>query len=236
MKEPTNSPATQAKVLQVMLADDHAILRAGLRLIVDAQPDMTVVAEAGDGPEAIRQAERAHPDIVVLDLSMPRTDTTATIRQLSRLGARTVVLTMHDDPAFVAAAIAAGAQGYVVKKASDVELLAAIRAVSRGCQYLDAGAERSRRRRLTPAARFRPLSAREAQVLRLVGYGHTNREIGERLGLSIKTVETFRARVCEKLGLRARSDLVRYALRMGLVAVDEQPDGASPVQGTATRR
>jgi two-component system, NarL family, response regulator NreC len=200
------------KPLRVLLADDHAVLRAGLRLLVNAQPDLTVVEEAADGPEAIRKTRTVHPDVVVLDLAMPRTDPATVIAQLSRLGSRVVVLTMHDDPAYVEAALAAGAQGFVVKKAADVELLSAIRAVSRGRQFVDAatgpraGPPRSRR-----------LSPREERVLQLIGYGFTNREIAERLRVGVKTVETFRARVCDKLALRSRAELVRYALRVGLV-------------------
>jgi two-component system, NarL family, response regulator NreC len=201
--------------LRVVLADDHAVLRAGLRLLLEGQQDMTVVAEAADGPETVRKVRQIRPDVVVLDLTMPRTDPVATIRQLSRLGVRTVVLTMHDDRAYVEAALAAGAHAYVVKRAADVELLAAIRAVNRGSRFL-AGASRAKngRRHARP---LRGLSVREEQVLRLIGYGFTNREIAARLVLSTKTVETFRARVCAKLSLRSRAELVRYALAMGLV-------------------
>jgi two-component system, NarL family, response regulator NreC len=177
---------------------------------------MTVVAEAADSPEAVRNLREIRPDVVVLDLTMPRTDPVATIRQLSRLGVRTVVLTMHDDRAYVEAALAAGAHAYVVKRAADVELLAAIRAVNRGSRFL-ASASRAKSGRRQARAPFRGLSAREEQVLRLIGYGFTNREIAARLVLSTKTVETFRARVCAKLSLRSRADLVRYALAMGLV-------------------
>jgi two-component system, NarL family, response regulator NreC len=204
------------KPLRVVLADDHAVLRAGLRLLLEGQQDMTVVAEAADGPEAVRKVRQIRPDVVVLDLTMPRTDPLATIRQLSRLGVRTVVLTMHDDRAYVDAALAAGAHAYVTKKAADVELLAAIRAVSRGSRFLASAGRAKNGRRHAPAP-FRGLSAREEQVLRLIGYGFTNREIAARLALSTKTVETFRARVCAKLSLRSRADLVRYALAMGLV-------------------
>jgi two-component system, NarL family, response regulator NreC len=204
------------KPLRVVLADDHAVLRAGLRLLLEGQQDMTVVAEAADGPEAVRKVRQIRPDVVVLDLTMPRTDPVATIRQLSRLGVRIVVLTMHDDRAYVDAALAAGAHAYVTKKAADVELLAAIRAVSRGSRFLASAGRAKNGRRHAPAP-FRGLSAREEQVLRLIGYGFTNREIAARLALSTKTVETFRARVCAKLSLRSRADLVRYALAMGLV-------------------
>ena len=200
------------------------MLRAGLRMLLDAQPDMVVVAEAADGPEAARKAKQLHPDVAVLDLTMPNTDPAFTIRQLTRLGARTVVLTMHDDPAYADAAFAAGALGFVVKKAADVELLSAIRAVSRGRRFLDAGAGHVGRSR--GAARLRQLSQREDQALRLLGYGFTNREIAARLGVSVKTAETFRARICQKLGLRSRAELVQYALRMGLVSAEG--DDAKP--------
>jgi two-component system, NarL family, response regulator NreC len=213
------------KAVKVLIADDHAILRAGLRLLIDSQPDMAVAAEAADGAEALAAARRDRPDIMVFDLSMPRTDAAATIRQLTRLGIRTVVLTMHDDRAYVDAALAAGAQGYVVKKAADVELLAAIRAVSRGARFLDAGTERSRRRKPAGASLVPPLSGREQLVVRYLGLGFTNREIAAKLGLSVKTVETFRARACAKLGLRSRADLVRYAMGMGLVAAAGSPEG-----------
>jgi DNA-binding NarL/FixJ family response regulator len=223
------------KAIRVVLADDMAIVRAGLRLLVDSQPDMAVVAEAADGPDAIREAKRERPDVVVLDLTMPRTDAMATIRQLARFRLRTVVLTMHDDAASVAAALAAGADGYVVKKAADVDLLAAIRAVSRGGRFLDAGSASARRRPAYPSLRTKRLSAREEQVLRLVAHGFTNREIAARLALSVKTVETFRARVCAKVGVKTRAELFRYASRVGLNADDDAPPPAGPRTGARRR-
>ena len=211
------------KAIRVVLADDFAVVRAGLRLLVDSQPDLAVVAEAADGPEALREAERERPDVVVLDLTMPHTDAMATIRELTRIGLRTVVLTMHDDPAYVRAALAAGADGYVVKKAADVDLLAAIRVVSRGGRFLDPSSARPRRRPAVPSPPLKSLSDREEQVLRLVAHGFTNRESAARLGLSTKTVEALRARLCVKIGLRTRAELVLYALRVGLVAGDGLP-------------
>jgi DNA-binding NarL/FixJ family response regulator len=177
---------------------------------------MRVVEEAADGAETARKARQARPDVVVLDLTMPRTRPVETIRHLRHLGARVVVLTMHDDPAYVESALAAGADGYVVKKAADVELLAAVRAVARGRRFIDVGWHRLRR-----GAQARPLSAREEAVVRLIGYGHTNREIAEKLHVSVKTIETFRARACAKLGLDSRAELVRYALQMGLLAAED---------------
>jgi two-component system response regulator NreC len=202
--------------IRVLLADDHAVLRAGVRLLVDAQPDLTVVAEAADGESAIEKARETSPDVVVLDLTMPHTEPLATIRELVQLGTRVVVLTMHDDSAYTESALAAGALGYVVKRAADVELLAAIRAVQRGRRFVVAGSLRAGRLARGGGA-FRPLSAREKQVVGLIGHGFTNREIAERLEVGLKSVETFRARACDKLGLRSRADLVRHALQMGLV-------------------
>jgi DNA-binding NarL/FixJ family response regulator len=195
------------------VADDHAVLRAGLRLLIESQPGMTVADEAADGPEAIARARAVRPDVVVLDLVMPRTNGATTIRRLVQLGTRVVVLSMHDDRATVGAALDAGAIGYVVKKAADVELIAAIRAASRGRLFVDAA-----RGAFEPPPRRRGrLSPREETVIRLVARGHTNREVAARLGVSVKTVETFRARACRKLELNSRAELVRYALRMNLV-------------------
>lgn len=211
--------------VQVLLADDHAVLRGGLRLLINATKDLSVVAEAGNGPEAVRKARQARPDVVVLDLTMPQTDPLATIRQLVGLGSRVVVLSMHDDPAYVDSAQAAGAHGYVAKKAADTELLAAIRGVSRGRRFVEIACRSRERARVQPPGRARALSKREVQVLRLIGRGLTNRETAERLRVSIKSVETFRSRVCEKLGLRSRADLFQYALRMGLLGSDDTDAG-----------
>ena|SRR5438128_868712 len=216
---------------QVLVADDHAVLRAGLGLLINAQGDMEVVAEAASGAEAVRKAAVMKPDVVLLDLTMPRTDGAKTIAELAgrRGGPRVLVLTMHDDPAYLDMAMSAGAAGFVVKRAADSELLSAIRAVSSGRQFVDAtmggrlvplrfrkrGAGRQGRQRSESV-----LSRREGEVLGLLGEGHTNRAVAGRLGLSVKTVETYRARLCEKLGLHGRADLVRYALQTGLVSAE----------------
>lgn len=216
--------------LRVLVADDHAVLRSGLRLLIDGQPDMEVVAEAGEGREAVRKTTEAKPDVVLLDLTMPRTNAMETIRHVARARpkAKVVVLTMHDHPAYVESAVAAGAVGYVVKRAADTELLSAIRAVSHGRHFVDSAAAGP-----APAAdeaahaagpartRTRPLlSPRESQVLRSLAQGYSNRQIAVRLKLSVKTIETFRARLSRKLGLRGRAALVRYALRTGLVTIE----------------
>ncbi len=210
--------------LRVLLADDHQVVRAGLRLLLDRQRGMKVVAEAGDGPGALRQALAVRPDVVLLDLSMPRTDAMETIGQLRREcpGAAVVVLTAYQDPAFVASALAAGALGYVVKTSPTGELLAAIRSAQAGRRYLDAAVRDAVR--ATPAGRRAGrsiLSPRETQVLRLLSLGYTNQQIAARLRISTKTVETFRARVGRKLKLKDRAALVRFALSMGLVDVAE---------------
>jgi len=217
--------------IRVLVADDHAILRAGLALLINSQADMEVVGEAATGPEAVRQSATLQPDVVVLDLTMPRTDASKTISELSgkRGGLRVLVLTMHDDPAYLDMAMSAGAYGFVTKKAADSELLAAIRAVHSGRQFIDATTGRGSPRRFRKKADVRQrtkslLSRRESEVLRLVGAGHTNRAIAESLALSVKTVETYRARLCEKLGLHDRAELVLYALQTGLLSADGLPE------------
>jgi two-component system response regulator NreC len=225
-------------LIRILVADDHAVVRAGLRMLVSSQRDMEVVAEAADGDEAARRALETRPDVVLLDMSMPGGSTTA-IRRIHRRAprARVLVLTMHDDPAHAEAAIRAGAAGYVVKSAAEGELLEAIRGVHRGRSVVTLsvrtrggalvdegipspppGAVSEEGGRLAlPRARA-PLSPREHAVLRLVARGHTSREIAERLGVGVKTVDTYRSRLAEKLGVRSRAEIVQYALEAGLLA------------------
>jgi two-component system response regulator NreC len=205
------------KKIRLLLADDHAILRAGLRMLLEAQPDMTVVAEASDGEEAVQRAHACHPDVAVIDLTMPGLSGVETLQRLHRElpATRLLVLTMHDDPGYARVTRAAGAAAHLIKDSESAELLAAIRAVHRGRTLGPAGGEAS-------AAGGGPtrapvLSPRERQVLELLARGHTNREIANRLALSVKTVETHRARLSDKLGLHTRADLVRLALDLGLV-------------------
>lgn len=208
------------KPIRLLLADDHAIMRAGLRMLLEAQPDMTVVAEASDGEEAVRRAHVTHPDVAVIDLTMPGLSGVETLQRLRRElpATRLLVLTMHDDPGYARMAQAAGAAGHVIKDAQSAELLAAIRAVHRGQAFVhvraDGPAAAAETRRLGPAP---ALSPRERQVLDLLAHGHTNREVADRLVLSVKTVETHRARLSDKLGLHSRADLVRLALELGLL-------------------
>ncbi|HXI32770.1 MAG TPA: response regulator transcription factor, partial [Gemmatimonadales bacterium] len=184
--------------IRVLIADDHAVLRAGLKLLINAQPDMEVVAEAAAGPEVIAHAQAAVPHVVLLDLSMPGAGSTQTIEQLRLVvpSARVLVLTMHDDAAYMQAALQAGASGYIVKKAADVDLLTAIRAVHNGRTFVDITRpgdatlmpERQRVHGDSQAGgQSRPLSPREADVLRLLAQGHTNQEAADRLALSVKT-------------------------------------------------
>ena len=206
------------KKIRVLLADDHAILRAGVRMLLDAQPDMAVVAEAADGEEAIRRAGDTQPDVAVVDLTMPGLSGVETLERLRREvpTTRLVVLTMHDDPAYARMTLAAGAAGHVIKDAESAELLAAIRAVHRGRTFIQVGAEATGES-APPRTAAPTLSPRERQVLALLARGHTNREVADRLSLSVKTVETHRARLSDKLGLHSRADLVRFAIELGLL-------------------
>lgn len=222
--------------IRVLVADDHAVLRAGLKLLLNSQSDMEVVGDAADGPGAVRGAEATAPDVVLLDLSMPGPRATQTIGELVRLepSPRVLVLTMHDDEAYMRAALAAGASGYIVKQAADVELLTAIRAVHDGRTFVDLtrpteplleqGVRRVSRRR-TAEGKPIPLSRREVEVLRLLAQGHTNQEAADQLAVSVKTIETHRKRMSDKLGLRSRAELFRFAVESGLL----EGDAAQPV-------
>jgi two-component system, NarL family, response regulator NreC len=210
--------------IRVLIADDHAVLRAGLKLLIGAEPDMEVVGEAADGPETVRRAQATEPDVVLLDLSMPGGRGTETIEALVRPVPTTaspphvLVLTMHDDAPSMQAALLAGASGYIVKKAADVELLTAIRAVHGGRTFVDLTRPGERVSRASPAGGApRPLSPREAEVLRLLAQGHTYKEIADHLGVSVKTIETHRQRLSDKLGIKSRAELFRFAVEVGLL-------------------
>lgn len=220
----------------MLIADDHAVLRAGLRLLINAQSDMEAVGEAADGRETVRRAQATAPDVVLLDLSMPGAPSAQTIRELARLAPspRVLVLTMHDDQASMQAALQAGASGYIVKQAADVELLMAIRLVHRGRTFVNLtrpgeGGEDHQIRQVSrdsPATgHLTPLSRREAEVLRLLAQGHTNQEAADRLAVSVKTIETHRRRLSDKLGLRSRAELFRFAVQVGLIEVDAARQG-----------
>jgi two-component system response regulator NreC len=210
-----------------MIADDHAILRAGLRMLVNAQADMEVVSEAADGEKAVQTARETKPDVALLDLTMPRVGGMKALHELERdcRKTRVLVLTMHDDPAYLRSALAAGACGYLLKRAVDAELIAAIRAVHRGGIFVDPRlanvlvqdvlAKRGTKSGSTRSANI--LSHRELQVLTLVARGFTSAEIAKQIFVGVKTIETYRSRLAEKLGLRTRSDVVRFAVQMGLL-------------------
>jgi two-component system, NarL family, response regulator NreC len=222
--------------IRVLIADDHAVLRAGLKLLIGAQSDMEVVGEARDGSETVRSAQVAAPHVVLFDLSMPGARSTQTIEQLVRVvpSSRVLVLTMHDDLAYLQAALQAGASGYIVKKAADVELLTAIRAVHEGRTFVNLtrsgerawGDEVRRVPRDSPGGgQPRPLSQREAEVLRLLAQGHTNQEAADYLAVSVKTIETHRKRLSDKLGLKSRAELFRFAVEAGLLEGDATRPG-----------
>jgi DNA-binding NarL/FixJ family response regulator len=222
--------------VRVLLADDHPIVREGIRSLLNAQPGIRVVAEAADGESALRRARECTPDVAVLDLSMPvlgGVEATERMR-LESPATRVLVLTVHEDGGYAERVLEAGAMGYVVKRAAADDLVTAIRTVASGGIYLDPavaptvlGRLGSARRRLTAPAGGDavvgpelPLSEREIQVTRLVARGFTNKEIGTRLGIRTKTVETYKARITEKLGVRGRAELVRYAMRRGWLTDD----------------
>lgn len=212
-----------AKRIRILLADDHAVLRAGLRALLAAQDDLEVVGEASDGAEAIRLCQTLRPDVVVMDIGMPGVsgiDATARIKR-DLPSVKVLILSMHDDRGYLRQVLRVGASGYVLKKAADTELLAAIRAAARGEVFLDPTLAKALVDEVMEpkAASVEPpaLSDREREVLRLLAHGHTNQQVADRLCISVKSVETYKARLMEKLGLKGRAELVRYALQHGLL-------------------
>lgn len=209
--------------LRILLADDHETVREGLRMILNAQPDMQVVATAGDGHEAVSQAERMTPDVVIMDISMPGLNgLAATVRLTERCpDAKVLTLTRHADSSYLQQLLRAGAAGYVLKQSRPAELLHAIRAVATGGKYLDSSmtapaAGNDAKAAATPGPEpSTPLSPRETEVLRLIAWGNTNKDIASRLDLSVKTVEAHKANGMRKLNMRGRIDIVRYALLQG---------------------
>jgi DNA-binding NarL/FixJ family response regulator len=217
--------------IKILLADDHAVLRAGLRMVINTQPDMEVVGEAADGKEAIEQAKKLRPDVVLLDLTMPALGGLSALGVIREKvpGTKILVLTMHDDEGYLGRVLEAGGAGYVVKKAADMELLSAIRAVKRGELYIhssltkalvEGNFDRGGEAEGKTSDRIEDLSEREKQVLRFLARGYTNQQIADALFLSVKTIETYRARLMEKLQLRTRAELVQFAIEKGLLTVD----------------
>lgn len=207
---------TTPLVARVLLADDHTIVRQGLCAILDRQPDLRVVEQAGDGAEAVRRGLAAELDLAILDVSMPKLTGLQAARQLvaHRPGLRIVMLSMHDNEQFFEEAIRAGASGYVLKSEADEVLVEACRAVLRGAPFQYPRAGRGPARRTAPSA---PLTPRETEIVKLIAEGHTAKEIGEILSIAEKTVDHHRTNVFAKLELDDRVALTRYAIRQGLI-------------------
>ena len=206
--------------IRVLIVDDHAVVRSGLRLVLEREDDIEVVGEAGNADDGVRVARLEKPDVVLLDVVMPGRsgiEAAADVIEASG-GAKLLVLSMQDDPSYVREAFAVGASGYLLKEAADVELVQAIRDVAAGNRYVHpALGARLAQAEVDAAKRSAddPLSDREREVLRLLALGHTNQEIAKELFISVRTAETHRAHIMRKLGLGTRADLVRYALANG---------------------
>lgn len=215
-----DSPRTR-----ILLADDHTLVRRGLRLILDAEPDLEVVAEAADGAEAIEAATTAEVDLAILDIAMPRMTGLQAAREISRRasGVRILILSMYDNEQYFFESLKAGASGYVLKSVADRDLLEACRAAMRGEPFLYPGAItaliRDYLQRNQDGGRIPDsiLTPREEEIVKLIAEGHSSREIAETLVISVKTVDRHRANILQKLGMRDRLDLARYAIRAGLV-------------------
>jgi len=217
--------------IRIVLADDHAVVRSALRMLLDAEPGLEVVAEAGNVEEALRYLRAHRPDVLILDLNMPGRPSLGALPDIAEASSqtKTVILTMRSELAFAREAMHAGVLGYILKEAADAELVKAVRLAARGMTYLqpDLGA----RLAAEPAGAPDDLSHREREVLRNIALGHTNGEIAEQLAISLRTVEAHRAHIQQKLHLSKRSDLVRYALERGML--DGEPSDA-PHEPTGT--
>ena len=212
--------------IAVLLADDHTILRAGLKMMLNAQPDIEVIGEASDGRQAINEAQRLQPDVIIMDITMPDCNGIEATRQVKRLlpETRVLVLTMHENEEYLFQMLRAGASGYMLKEAADTELISAIRVVSSGRFYLSPSAQSmmvsdylQRVRTGEERDSYSALTEREREILKLVAEGHTNNQIAERLFISPKTVDTHRTHIMDKLNLHSRAELVKYAMRRGLL-------------------
>ena len=208
--------------MKILVADDHGIVRAGIRLLLERQTGFQVVAEAQDGAEAVSVALSSRPDLCILDVSMPRLTGLQAAREIRAQlpGARVLMLSMHDDEHYLFEALKAGASGYVLKGEADQALVEAVRAVARGEAFLTNAAERSLIREWMADSSngpVVPLTPREEEVVKLIAEAHTNAQIAQILHLSEKTVESHRSNVLRKLGMRDRVELVRYAIRRGLI-------------------
>ncbi|MDO8735806.1 MAG: response regulator transcription factor [Thermoleophilia bacterium] len=216
--------------IRILLADDHAILRAGLVRLLSEEPDIEVVGEADNGREAVQKVQELHPDIVLMDIGMPVMNGMEATKQIKKRDSdvKILVLTMHDNEEYLFQVLQAGASGYVLKKAADSDLVNAIHVVSRGDCFLYPSAAKmvvedyleKLKHGQEPTSSFDTLTDREREILTLVAEGYTNREIAEALFISVKTVETHKANIMEKLNLHKRAELVRYAIKKGMLQVD----------------
>ncbi len=215
-----------ADKIRILLVDDHAILRAGLRAILNSETDIEVVDEAGDGKEAVAKAEKLRPDVALMDISMPVMDGLEATRRIQQCcpEVKVLVLTVHDNEEYLFQILEAGGSGYVVKKSADTELISAIRAVHRGEAFLSPMATKMviggylhAMGREEAKQNYTNLTSREEEVLKLITEGYTNQEVAERLIISVKTVESHRAHILDKLELHTRADLVKYARTHGML-------------------
>ncbi|HEU0025044.1 MAG TPA: response regulator transcription factor [Thermoleophilaceae bacterium] len=209
-------------MIRVLIADDHGIVRSGLRMLIDRQVDMEVVAEATDGVSALESTQDARPDVAILDVSMPRMTGLQAAREIRSHApdTRVLLLSMHDDARYFVEGLDAGAAGYVLKRAADTDLIEALRTVAAGRRFLSSDAQRALMEEWLGGGRpdlEDPLTPRELEVVKLIAEAFTNRQIAETLKVSEKTVESHRANVLGKLGMRDRVELARYAVRRGLV-------------------
>jgi two-component system response regulator NreC len=205
--------------IHILLADDHTILRAGLKMMLNAQPDMEVVGEAQDGRQAIQEAQRLLPDIILMDITMSDMSGIEATRQIKKLlpEIKVLVLTMHENEEYVFQALRAGASGYMLKEAADTELITALHAIHSGQFYLSPTAQSVMVGDYLQKDSYSNLTEREREILKLVAEGYTNNQIAERLVISPKTVDTHRTHVMDKLNLHSRAELVKYAMRRGLL-------------------
>jgi two-component system response regulator NreC len=231
---------TAGEKIRVLVVDDHAVVRSGLRLLLESEEDIEVVGEAGDVREAVFEARSSSPDVVLMDVVMPDMSGIEGIPSVLKEApeAKVLFLSMQDDPRYVREAFESGASGYVLKEAADTELVSAVREVARGGRYVHPtlGA-RLAVAQVEEAARSEadPLSDREREVLRLLALGHTNQEIATMLFISVRTAETHRAHIMRKLRLSTRAELVRYAIEQGLLESSGSSEGGTPGPGESPR-